>query len=226
MPSVTAMFLQIPPPTNLSSYYTAYPAPISILRYLDAIFKCKGEFALCSFATCVKIPNSNPPVAECGCYAFNEENIGFGSGILKQPVKTATRALCSGNGRCLLNDYNVAPFCKGMNAKTMYPGYPLVSTWNPNSWIAVTNQTGTVPAGYNQPKLCKGGTFTNCFAAACRRGPPSSRFLPAGAPRYNATCYCPYVTTTKRFYISSVDYPCGTTNPALVTRKTLIYNGA
>lgn len=122
MPSVTATFLQIPPPTNLSSYYTAYPAPISILRYLDAIFKCKGEFALCSFATCVKIPNSNPPVAECGCYAFNEENIGFGSGILKQPVKTATRALCSGNGRCLLKDYNVAPFCKGMNAKTMYPG--------------------------------------------------------------------------------------------------------
>lgn len=62
---------------------------------------------------------------------------------------------------------------------------------------AATNQTGDVPAGSAKPKMCTGGTATNCFAAACRRGGPKSGALPEGQPAYNATCYCPYFTTTK-----------------------------
>ena len=58
-----------------------------------------------------------------------------------------------------------------MADKTFFPGYPLVSTFTPGSWAAITNMTGTA-------KQCNGGTFTNCFAAACRPGRPTSKFLP------------------------------------------------
>lgn len=27
----------------------AYPAPISVLKYLDALFTCEGAYALCSY---------------------------------------------------------------------------------------------------------------------------------------------------------------------------------
>lgn len=65
---------------------------------------------------------------------------------------------------------------------------------------AATNQTGELPAGAAASKICRGGTATNCFAAACRRGAPSAKALPAGpdwAP-YNATCFCPYFTTKEQ----------------------------
>ena len=67
--------------------------------------------------------------------------------------------------------------------------------------------------------------MANCFSAACRKGAPTSKFLPAGAPVYNATCYCPYVTTRQPFLMSSADYPCGPANASMVKPSTLIYNG-
>ncbi len=159
----------VPYPVNMGKYYTAYPAPISFITYLDSIFKCQvrfsasaglpsaaclwcslrlrpprpvqeacipqvalratelggtrracsaasgapvidgpasqgrmahgtpsvhgmrdpglqGEFALCAYATCVTIPKSNPPVAECGCYAFSGPNLGSGTAVLNQQV--------------------------------------------------------------------------------------------------------------------------------------------
>ena len=30
-----------PAPNNLKNYYTAYPAPISVIQYLDALFTCE-----------------------------------------------------------------------------------------------------------------------------------------------------------------------------------------
>ncbi len=78
------------------------------------------------------------------------------------------------------------------------PADDLVSTWNPTDWVTATNQTGDVPAGSATPKMCTGGTATNCFSAACRRGAPTSTILPEGQPAYNATCYCPYFTTEKQ----------------------------
>ena len=68
---------------------------------------------------------------------------------------------------------DTSTFCKKMADKTFYPGYPLVSTFTPDSWAAITNTTGTATQ-------CNGGTFTNCFAAACRPGRPTSKFLPKG----------------------------------------------
>ena len=73
--------------------------------------------------------------------------------------------------------------------------------------------------------LLAGGTVANCFSAACRKGAPTSQFLPEGAPVYNATCYCPYVTTRQPFLMSSADYPCGPATASQVKPSTLIYNG-
>ena len=91
----------------------------------------------------------------------------------------------------------------------------------PADWALATGQAN------GNPKVCLGGTATNCFAAACRRGAPSSRFLPPGAPADNATCYCPYFTTNQPFLMSSNQFSCGPKDAAqLVPGKTLIYNGA
>ena len=67
--------------------------------------------------------------------------------------------------------------------------------------------------------------MANCFSAACRKGAPTSKFRPSGAPAYNATCYCPYVTTRQPFLMSSSEYPCGLANASMVKPSTLIYNG-
>lgn len=91
----------------------------------------------------------------------------------------------------------------------------------PADWALATGQANP------NPKVCTGGTATNCFAAACRRGPPSSRFLPPGAPAYNATCYCPYFTTSRPFLLSNSSFPCGPKKASeIVPGRTLIYNGA
>lgn len=37
----------VPYPANLKKYYTAYPAPISFLTYLDSIFKCQASASWC-----------------------------------------------------------------------------------------------------------------------------------------------------------------------------------
>ena len=42
-----------------------------------------------------------------------------------------------------------------------------------------------------------GGSMAICYTAGCRKGAPSSPYLPAGSPAYNATCYCPIYTTTE-----------------------------
>ncbi|KAI7837996.1 hypothetical protein COHA_008178 [Chlorella ohadii] len=217
----------VPGPENLAKYYTAYPAPISVIENLDGVFKCEGPFALCAYATCVPIMGSDPPVAECGCYEFNGTNIGFSPSILKKDLKKSMLKACSHNGKCLTVDANATDFCESMNSGKMYPGYDLVSTWNPNDWVLATNQTGDVPAGSAKPKMCTGGTATNCFAAACRRGPPTSTAFPEGQPAYNATCYCPYFTTEKEpFLMGNGTNPCGPTDASELTKDTLIYNGA
>ena len=76
-----------PSPLNLLSYYSAYPAPQAILpSYPRKLIECTGKFALCAEATCVPIPGSNPPVAECGCYALSGENLGTTSAVLNAAV--------------------------------------------------------------------------------------------------------------------------------------------
>ncbi|KAL4437303.1 hypothetical protein ABPG75_004442 [Micractinium tetrahymenae] len=206
----------VPTPLNLSPYYTAYPAPISFILYLDS-----GEFALCAYATCVTIPGSNPPVAECGCYSFTGPNLGSATGILNKQIKDTMLSTCFGSARCTTLLSNKTEFCRRMNDRTMYPGYELVSTYNTTDWAVATGQ------GNPEPRVCQGGTATNCFAAACRRGTPTSRALPPGSPAFNSTCYCPYFTTSRPFIMANGSFPCGPTDPAqVVPGKTLIYNGA
>ena len=75
--------------------------------------------------------------------------------------------------RCVTPKINASPFCEAMNKKTMYKGASpdYISTWNPVDW---DKTTGTIPA----PVACdNGGTFTNCFSAACYKGSPTSPFL-------------------------------------------------
>ncbi len=45
-------------------------------------------------------------------------------------------ATCKGSIKCATQLGNKTEFCRRMNDKTMYPGYPLVSTFNPEGQSA------------------------------------------------------------------------------------------
>ncbi len=50
--------------------------------------------------------------------------------------------------------------------------FDYVSTFNNSAWQAATGQT---PGG---PKVCNGGTFANCYSAACVSGAPNTPYMP------------------------------------------------
>ena len=211
-------------PQDWKKVYTAHQSK-ALLTYVESAFLCSGPYALCAYAACTPIPNSDPPVAECGCYAYgNTSNLGGASGVLSAYAKQQTKQACGvGKAMDCLTTTNMAPFCKYMNSKTLYkeakPDY--ISTYNPDDWPLTTGiQPKTV-------QCTNGGTFTNCFSAACYKGAPKSRHTPKGSPSFNATCYCPYYTTkTQPFLVwNGTANPCGPTSKAQLTPRTVIFNG-
>ncbi len=55
----------------------------------------QGQYALCDYAVCIIVPGTTPPVAQCGCYAFNGISVGSGPGILDAAVQAQTEAACT-----------------------------------------------------------------------------------------------------------------------------------
>ena len=218
-------------PNEWKEYYTR-PQSNNAKNYATSAFNCRGEYALCAYATCVKVSGSDPPVAECGCYSYPSEivNIGAIVGTLDGDLKDEMKEECKkkfGSSTCVSPEINASPFCKAMNKGTMYKGAKpdYISTYNPVDW---DKTTGTIPAPF---KCDNGGTFTNCFSAACYKGSPKSPFLKGiGSPKFNATCYCPYYTfgslskRTFNVWNATAD-PCGPTKKKHLKKDTLIYNG-
>lgn len=217
-------------PQDWKQFYTAVPQASNTKLYSKSSLYCKGAFALCAYATCVKVPNSDPPVAECGCFSYPEETLNIGAlvGTLDRTIKDAMKQVCKDRANstavCSIGSEenpNQALFCKKMNRKSLYSGAnpDYISTFNPDKWAATL---GSVPAAVQCPN---GGTYTNCNSAACYDASPSSPYLP-DASKFNATCYCPYYVTTDPVSVwNASSNPCGVTNPADVKRNTLIYNG-
>ncbi len=215
-------------PKDWKDYYTR-PQSNNPKNYVKSVFTCRGEYALCAYATCVKVSGSDPPVAECGCYSYPTKTVNIGAivGTLDGNLKDEMKSECKkkfDTPMCPSPEINASPFCKAMNKGTMYKGAnpDYISTWNPVDW---DETTGTIPA----PVTCdNGGTFTNCFSAACYKGSPSSPYLKGiGSPRFNATCYCPYYTlATGSFNVwNATSDPCGPTKASNIEKDTLIYNG-
>lgn len=216
-------------PKDWVKYYSLQPQSNNFTKYVESFFTCEGEYALCAYATCVKVEGSVPPVAECGCYSYTSKTINIGAivGVLDRKIKKTMKEKCKkrkGSPTCKLFGVNKTPFCKSMNKETMYKGAKpdYISTWNPTDW---DKTVGYLPASYECPD---GGTYTNCFSAACYKGAPKSPFLQGiGSPKFNATCYCPYYTrsdTSVLVWNATAD-PCGPTNKKDVKKDTLIYNG-
>lgn len=216
-------------PKDWVKYYSLRPQSNNIKKYVKSFFTCRGEYALCAYATCVKVEGSVPPVAECGCYSYPSKiaNIGAIVGVLDRRIKKSMKIECrekTGSPTCKLFGVNSTPFCKAMNKETMYKGAKpdYISTWNPKDW---DETVGYLPASYECPD---GGTFTNCFSAACYKGAPKSPFLQGiGSPKFNATCYCPYYTKKNASVLvwNATADPCGPTKSSDVKKNTLIYNG-
>lgn len=226
--AISARCAAAPEPKDWQKFYTRKQSN-NPTNYAKSAFTCRGAYALCAFATCVKVQGSDPPVAECGCYSYPSKTINLGSivGLLDGRIKDEMKEQCkeaSGSPNCVTPKINSAPFCKAMNKGTLYKGArpDYISTWNPTDW---DKTTGTPQS----PFTCEeGGTWANCFSAACYDGSPNSPFLKGiGSPKFNATCYCPYYTTSKgafNVWNASAD-PCGPSNSKDVKKDTLIYNG-
>jgi hypothetical protein len=216
-------------PQNWKQFYNAVPQASNTKLYAKSALHCKGPFALCAYATCVKVPNSDPPVAECGCFSYPENVLNRGAivGTLDRTIKDAMKQVCKDRTNTTVcsigseQNPNQALFCKEMNDKTLYSkaNPDFISTFNPNKWA---ESTGYVPAEVQCPN---GGTYTNCNSAACYDARPSSPYLP-DANKFNATCYCPYYVTMDPVSVWNASAnPCGPTNPADVKKDTLIFNG-
>jgi len=217
-------------PGDWKKYYTAVPQASNTTRYSKTSIYCKGAFALCAYATCVPVPESEPPVAQCGCFSYPESTLNIGAivGTLDRQLKDEMKETCkkkTGKPFCALKESNQAPFCKAMNNKSMYKGArpDFISTYNPDKWNA---SVGSVPKAVDCPN---GGTYTNCNSAACYDGyaaPLSLQKMPH-ANLFNATCYCPYYVTTDSVTVwnAPVDNPCGPSNPKEVTAGSVIFNG-
>lgn len=217
-------------PEDWKRFYTAVPQASNTKLYSKSSLYCKGPFALCAYATCVKVPNSDPPVAECGCFSYPEETLNIGAlvGTLDRTIKDEMKQVCKDRTNSTVcsigstSNTNQATFCKAMNNKELYskarPDF--ISTYNPDKW---KDTVGYVPAAVQCPN---GGTYTNCNSAACYDASPSSPYLP-DAKQFNATCFCPYYVTTDPISVwkSSSPNPCGATTASNVKNDTLIFNG-
>lgn len=216
-------------PKDWKKYYTRIPQSNNPENYVLSTFNCRGKYALCAFGTCVKVKGSEPPVAECGCYSYASKSLNIGAivGVLDGQLKDEMKKKCkqrNGKPLCEYPVLNTSPFCKAMNRGTVYKGArpDYISTWNPTYWDKTTGQP-------ESPVQCdNGGTWANCFSAACYAGAPKSPYLKGiGAPTFNATCYCPYYTTSKgsfNVWNATAD-PCGPNAEKDVKDGTLIYNG-
>lgn len=64
-----------------------------------APFTWQGPYAICAFAACTPLADSDPPVAECGCYAQEGPTLGFSPGVLKKNVRLTGDRSCRRRGR-------------------------------------------------------------------------------------------------------------------------------
>lgn len=171
--------------------YTSWPQPIPLKKWVtgltEGIFPCKSTYSLCAYAPCTWIPNSKPPMDQCGCYKFdNGYSYGAVIGTLNKKYQQKTKKYCN-NPKNDCSVVNSAPMCKGMLNGKMHPAYDTVSTYNTTDWQQVS---GTDE--YSQ--LCDdGGIFALCYTAACRAGKPSNPLVsaPEGQAQFNSTCFCP-----------------------------------
>eukprot|EP00798_Chlamydomonas_sp_ICE-L_P015365 gene15367-21451_t len=176
-------------------------------------------YALCSHATCTMMPNVDPPMAECGCYAFEGASEGSSPSVLDKKVKVKTAKKCNVSGACTGDNVNKAPFCKQVNSNKVYKGrFEVVSIFSDN-WPNASQQT----------IVCEqGGSLAICATAGCRFGTPSSSLINDNMfPAPNATCYCPVYTSTTPFDLSGpagIELDClsNTTSPPT---GIIVYNG-
>jgi hypothetical protein len=213
-PNITIVPVGFSPYTfNWSSIFTSYPQSQAFSQsFLTNDFACIAPYALCSYANCTVLQNTNPLIAECGCVAYtqvDEWSLGTTAYTLDLETRTADDELCgrsfsSFKSPCVWIP-NVSTFCGGMERNTssgkayMYGGqFDLVSTWNPFTWPKNTSEN---QGAEGKPKLCTNGYVANCFSAPC--------LVQTSWNGLNATCYCPVYNATN-FVMSSdkAGYEC------------------
>lgn len=138
---------------------------------------CRGPYALCAFANCSILPDTEPPLAACGCYV-PKKPVWF---VTPRQLKSkqwydATSTKCfqgdafnNNNTGCLKT--NSAPVCKAIIRNKIYnQDYDLISTFTPTVHLGRQSCIGP-------------GLMAECMSAACY-----NKTAWDGSP---VTCYCP-----------------------------------
>lgn len=171
--------------------YTSYPIPAGPSPATTSWPKCKGPYAICSFANCtLEYPGKagshiGGGLAACGCSTpgpgnnLTDYSLVDPAYILDKALSNATLAECynvQGNltQKCASN--NGSPICKAITSNTIYGStYDFISTYTLSLNLGGFTQACNVPG--------PGALYANCMTAACVRQTAFD-----GSP---ITCYCP-----------------------------------
>jgi hypothetical protein len=219
---------------NWHQYYDAGPVPQENIANKDETdeafwhYTCQHTpFADCSFASCVAVPETSPPIAKCACYAFEGTSQGTAKYVLSAEARNQTldhNRMCheqnagdlSGYDTCMQNSpmctMQNSPGANGFDSTRMYPGldWQYIATYS-SGFDAFETASHESPSFQDCPS---GGTYANCFSAACVSGGPDEHGTtsglepPEGAVDFNATCFCP-MYTTEDYFLGSAAAGCG-----------------
>ncbi len=124
---------------------------------------CTGWHALCSSSQdCKKTGNH----ADCDCLRVNENHIVATDEIQDQAVRVATRANCTQQKPCALDE---APICQSIQAgqyEVKHQKYKWVSTYSYRGWCGILAQ-GVVGCDISQTGYSGDREWAICDAAPC-----------------------------------------------------------
>ena len=139
----------------------AYPA-LAIGTPQDFVV-CTGWHALCTDSHDCKMSGDQ---ADCDCLRVNENHIVATDEIQDQTVKTATRARCTQQKPCAVDE---APICQAIQTgqyEVDHHKYKWVSTYSYRGWCGILSQ-GVVACDPSLPGYSGDKHWAICDAAPC-----------------------------------------------------------
>lgn len=143
---------------------------------------CRTQFALCFHSgpepyPCVLSPNGRS--ASCTCTVATSVNFTLITAILNYPVYEATIQACGTDGSGC-KSVGSAPVCAYLKQGALIPGANVISTYDPDAEVALTD-TLSIPSDTTKFTRCAKGPYAACMTAPCRLNRDGA----------TATCDCP-----------------------------------
>ena len=142
---------------------------------------CSTQFALCFHSGAEPYPCTLSPdgqSANCLCTVATTTNYTLINSILNRPIYNDTVNTCGPTGSgCTATGQ--APVCGYLNGGTLIPGANVISTYDPDSRLAILKALAAAKGG--EVTVCPKAPYAGCMTAPCTLSSDGS----------TATCKCP-----------------------------------